>query len=157
MQIVRETVPVRGHPDQPVELRFTRHGPVIHRTATHAFAIRTVWTLPGTAPYMASLFGHARAEPHGLSGGGAAAGAVPRSTISMATWRGYRLKFAGASPDPAGLAGLLPVPGDGRFEWQGLADPDDGPVEVNPPRGFIATANAMNLPPAGRVRFRPCR
>ena len=56
-------------------------------------------------------------------------------------------KPAGASPIRQGWQGLLPVPGDGRFEWQGLADPDDGPVEVNPPRGFIATANAMNLPP----------
>ncbi|MFO1138759.1 MAG: penicillin acylase family protein [Paracoccus sp. (in: a-proteobacteria)] len=147
MQIVRETVPVRGHPGQPVELRFTRHGPVIHRTATHAFAIRTVWTLPGTAPYMASL-SVMRAQNRtdylaALRGWGCpSVNHIYGDVAGDIVW-----KPAGASPIRQGWQGLLPVPGDGRFEWQGLADPDDGPVEVNPPRGFIATANAMNLPP----------
>jgi penicillin amidase len=40
----------------------------------------------------------------------------------------------------------LPVPGDGRYEWDGFLDMDELPVEFNPPRGWIATANEMNLP-----------
>ncbi|MBD3646333.1 MAG: penicillin acylase family protein, partial [Pseudomonadales bacterium] len=55
---------------------------------------------------------------------------------------------------PAGLApirdnydGLLPVPGDGRYEWQDYYDMDLLPVEENPDRGWVATANAMSLPP----------
>jgi penicillin amidase len=42
--------------------------------------------------------------------------------------------------------GLLPVPGDGRYEWDGFLDADELPVEFNPPRGWVGTANQMNLP-----------
>ena len=31
MDVLHESVPVRGHPDQQVALRFTCHGPVVHR------------------------------------------------------------------------------------------------------------------------------
>jgi penicillin G amidase len=40
----------------------------------------------------------------------------------------------------------LPVPGDGRYEWDGFLDADELPVEFNPPRGWVASANEMNLP-----------
>ena len=54
--------------------------------------------------------------------------------------------------------GLLPVPGDGRYEWAGFAAPDSLPPEHNPPRGWIATANQCNIDAAsrggpGRVRM----
>lgn len=42
--------------------------------------------------------------------------------------------------------GLLPVPGDGRYEWQGLLDGDSLPRWRNPPEGWLASANEMNLP-----------
>jgi len=38
------------------------------------------------------------------------------------------------------------VPGDGRYEWAGFRSSDELPVEHNPKRGWIATANQMNLP-----------
>ena len=44
------------------------------------------------------------------------------------------------------LDGLLPVPGDGRYEWDGYFDMDVLPEEYNPKRGFSGTANAMSLP-----------
>jgi penicillin amidase len=54
---------------------------------------------------------------------------------------------------PSGLAprrpnwdGLLPVPGDGRFEWAGFWRGNELPSSYNPPQGFIATANAYNIP-----------
>src|SRR6266567_4142893 len=43
--------------------------------------------------------------------------------------------------------GLLPVPGDGRFEWAGYADPEATPSESNPARGWLATANQFNVHP----------
>jgi penicillin amidase len=53
---------------------------------------------------------------------------------------------AGLTPIRRTWDGLLPVPGDGRHEWDGFLDPDLLPASINPPIGFVASANAMNLP-----------
>ena len=146
MDTVRETIPLRGHPDRQVTLRFTCHGPVVHQQGGHAFAVQTVWTRPGTAPYMASL-SVMRARDRGaylaaLKGWGCpSVNHIYGDTAGDIVW-----KPSGAEPVRQGHDGLLPVPGDGRYEWQGMAAPEDTPIEVNPARGFIATANAMNLP-----------
>ena len=55
-------------------------------------------------------------------------------------------KPGGLVPRRPNWDGLLPVPGDGRYEWDGFLDADELPVELNPPRGWISTANEMNLP-----------
>jgi penicillin amidase len=55
-------------------------------------------------------------------------------------------KAAGLTPIRPNWDGTLPVPGDGRYEWAGFYDMDALPEEVNPARGWIATANEMNLP-----------
>jgi penicillin amidase len=55
-------------------------------------------------------------------------------------------KAAGLFPNRPNWDGLLPVPGDGRYEWDGFHDMDVLPEEYNPERGFAGTANAMNLP-----------
>ena len=52
---IQETVPVRGGEDSVVNLKFTRHGPVIHETDGHAFAVRAGWLEPGMAPYFGSV------------------------------------------------------------------------------------------------------
>jgi penicillin amidase len=55
-------------------------------------------------------------------------------------------KPGGLAPIRPNWDGLLPVPGDGRYEWAGFRDMGALPVEHNPARGWIATANHMNLP-----------
>jgi penicillin amidase len=50
-----------------------------------------------------------------------------------------------ASPRRPNWHGRLPVPGTGEYEWQGLRD--DLPRELNPERGWIATANHDIHPP----------
>lgn len=42
--------------------------------------------------------------------------------------------------------GLLPVPGDGRYDWTGMRDFASLPSEVNPAKGWFASANQNNLP-----------
>jgi penicillin G amidase len=42
--------------------------------------------------------------------------------------------------------GLLPVPGDGRYEWAGFWSGDELPSALNPQAGWIASANEQNLP-----------
>lgn len=147
MQSIKETLPVRGHPDQTAVLRFTCHGPVLHVADNHAFSLRTVWTLPGTAPYMASLSVMRAQSPveylDALKGWG-----CPSVNHVYADTKGHIVwKPSGAWPHRADAAsGLVPGWGDGSNEWHGLHDPADNPVEIDPLCGFIATANAMNLP-----------
>ncbi|RYE73460.1 MAG: penicillin acylase family protein, partial [Hyphomicrobiales bacterium] len=42
--------------------------------------------------------------------------------------------------------GLMPVPGDGRYEWTGFLKAGELPEVYNPTDGFFATANEMNIP-----------
>jgi penicillin amidase len=52
----------------------------------------------------------------------------------------------GLAPRRRGWDGLLPVPGDGRYEWDGYLPVLELPHTIDPPRGWIATANQDNLP-----------
>ncbi|AJP74416.1 penicillin acylase family protein [Sphingomonas hengshuiensis] len=42
--------------------------------------------------------------------------------------------------------GLLPMPGDGRYDWTGRRDYRTMPGEYNPAKGWFASANQDNLP-----------
>jgi penicillin amidase len=54
-QTISENVSIRGAPDAEIELKFTRHGPVVYEIDTHAFAVRAAWLEPGMAPYFGSI------------------------------------------------------------------------------------------------------
>jgi penicillin amidase len=43
--------------------------------------------------------------------------------------------------------GLMPVPGDGRYDWTGMRGFETLPSEYNPAKGWFASANQNNLPP----------
>ena len=148
MRVVREEIPVRDADPAEVELRYTRHGPVVYedREKRSAFAVRAAWLEPGAAPYLGGL-GCMRAR------------SWEEFVRTLGDWRtpGENLVYADASGNigwkPAGLVprrpnwdGLLPVPGDGRYEWDGFLPPELLPEEFNPTRGWISTANQMNLP-----------
>src|SRR5262249_21360746 len=53
----RETIPVKGQAAVSAELKFTRHGPVVHEDRDHhrAYAVRAAWLEAGGAPYLATL------------------------------------------------------------------------------------------------------
>ena len=148
MRLVREKVSVKGDAAREVELAFTRHGAVlkIDEAARRAFALRTVWSEAGTSSY----FGALRYQT---------AGDWPAFKSALAHWRAASMNFvyadtqgnigwvvAALTPRRPNWDGLMPVPGDGRYEWQGFLSPDELPSLYNPPKGWIATANEMNLP-----------
>src|SRR3712207_1770180 len=56
-------------------------------------------------------------------------------------------KPGGLTPVRPNWDGLLPVPGDGRYEWAGYRDMDELPLEYNPQRNWVGSANQNNLPP----------
>ncbi|GEL21237.1 penicillin amidase [Pseudonocardia sulfidoxydans NBRC 16205] len=147
MQAERSIVPVRGGTEAEVELLYTRHGPVVRTTATHAFAVRAAWLEPGMAPYLGSV-DYMRAKDFESFGAAMNRWGAPAENQIYADVHGnIAWKAAGLTPRRPNWDGTLPVPGDGRYEWDGFYDADELPGTENPEAGWFASANEMNLPP----------
>jgi penicillin amidase len=148
-RVVREKLRVRGRGEVPLELRFTRHGPVIHQDEKRNVAIALKWagSEPGGAAYLASLsVARARNRQEFLA--------------AMARWRIPSLNFvyadvdgdvgwvaAGAMPVRKSWDGLVPVPGAaGKYEWQGYLPVRELPQSFQPQSHWLATANHNILP-----------
>ncbi len=144
--IVTETVTTAGGEQQPLELKFTRHGPVVKETDDHVFAVRAAWLEPGMSPYFGSIE-YMRAQNWREFVAALNRWGAPSENQVYADIDGnIGYKPAGRFPVRRNWDGLLPVPGDGRYEWEGYFDMDVLPEEYNPARGFTGTANSMNLP-----------
>ena len=157
MRVVREAITVQGRPPVEVELLFSRHGPVVHEDAERglAYAVRAAWLEPGTAPYLGSMDYMRARDWDGFLAAMNRWGAPGENQLYADPAGRIAWKPGGLVPRRPNWDGLLPVPGDGRYEWSGFADADELPVEVDPERGFIATANEMNLPEGHPSRHIP--
>ena len=145
----QQKIAVKGRGEQAVTLRFTVHGPVIYEDAPHhrAFALRWVGSEPGTAGYLAGI-ALARAKNWKEFRASMARYRVPSENLVYADTSGnIGWQVGGLTPIREGFSGLLPVPGDGRYEWKGYRDSGELPFEFNPPRHYIATSNNNILPP----------
>jgi penicillin amidase len=148
LRTVRETIAVRGREQVPVELQFTRHGPVLYvdRVQRRAYALRTAWSEPGTAPYFGSI-GYMTARTAAEFKRAMATWGAPSENQLYADVAGNIGWVAGGlMPVRPNWDGLLPVPGDGRYEWAGFWPGDKLPSAENPAAGWLASANEMNLP-----------
>ena len=144
---VEIAVPVRGAAPQAATLRYAAQGPVVsHDPARRrATALAAIELQPG------------------------ASGAFGMIAINLARdWTSLRDAFR-FHPSPTNFHyadvdghhgwqvigfmpvrrrgdGLLPVPGDGRYDWTGMRDFRALPSEYNPAKGWFASANQNNLP-----------
>ncbi len=148
MRVETETVEVAGGDDIEVELVFTRHGPVIRidEDSNTAFAVRAAWLEPGMAPYLGSMDYMRATDWDEFLGAMNRWGAPPENQVYADTDGNIGWKTGGLTPIRRNWDGTLPVPGDGRYEWEGFYDMDELPGEFNPESGWLATANEMNLP-----------
>jgi penicillin amidase len=147
LRIVRETIKVKGGEDEVIELKFSRHGPIFFEDKSRrlAYAVRRAASEPGTAPYMGGLrLAQAKDCRDFLEA--AMYWKTPTENLICGdvddniSWRPAAL-----TPARQGWNGRLPVPGTGEYEWQGFRK--DLPSELNPARGYIATANHNINPP----------
>lgn len=148
MRVVRETIEVKGERPRTVELLFTRHGPVLKTDPVRrrAFALRSVWWEPGTAAYFGST-GYMTAKDWPSFKAALANWAAPSENQVYADTDGTIGWVAGAMvPRRPNWDGLIPVPGDGRYEWKGMLASEELPSIKNPTQGWFASANQMNLP-----------
>ena len=145
---IRDTIRVKGATAPVVvTLQYTRHGPVlmIDREKRVAVALRAAWLEPGGAPYLASL----RLDQARTWSEARAALSFARMPALNWIWAdtsgAIGWQSAGIAPIRKNWDGLLPVPGDGRFEWSGFLPIAQLPHETSPSRGYVGTANALNV------------
>ncbi|QWC91712.1 penicillin acylase family protein [Cupriavidus metallidurans] len=150
METVTEQIAVRGEATpRKVTIDFTRHGPVLYADTKNnrAWALRAAWLDLGMAPYFGSM-DYMRAQNW------------DQFRAAMNRWGApgenqvYADRFGNIGWLPGGLTvnrpnwdGLMPVPGDGRYEWAGYRNMDELPWAFNPAPGFVVTANENTIPP----------
>ncbi|MBT8238036.1 MAG: penicillin acylase family protein [Croceitalea sp.] len=148
MMIIQEKIPIKNSDSIVVDLSYTHHGPVAYLDTINnkAYAVRCAWLEPGGSPYLASLrmdqaktweeFREACNYSH-----------IPGENMVWADKEGIiGWQAVGIAPIRQNFSGLVPVPGDGTYEWDGYLPIIEKPNILNPPQGFIATAN-QNVTP----------
>ncbi len=148
MIVIQETIHVKGQSSATVDLKFTKHGPVLYEDKNNhkAYALGAAWLETGGAPYLASLrmdqaknweeFREACSYSH-----------TPSENMVWADVQGnIGWQAVGITPLRKNWNGLLPVPGDGQFEWEGYLPIQKLPHVYNPEQEFFATANQYNVP-----------
>jgi penicillin amidase len=144
---VTEVIRVKGEAPRQVALEFTVHGPIVSvdTARKRAVAVRSIHSEPGTASYLASLsLDRARNWPEFQEA--MTRWLMPSENMIYADIEGNIGWVAAGIMPKRTWSGLLPVPGDGRFEWDGFVPGMDLPRAYNPAEGFIATANHNILP-----------
>jgi penicillin amidase len=148
LKIIREEFKIKGESPRTVDMKFSRHGPIFYVDEKHhkAYALRSVFTEPGSASYLAALrldqvtsCKDFLTEAHHWY-------ANSENLICGDVDGNIAMQGSGYTPRRNGWIGRLPVPGTGKYEWNGPRA--DLPKEYNPDRGFIATAN-HNINPKG--------
>lgn len=148
VRVEHERIAVKGSDPVDVDLEFTRHGPVLYRDTERniAVALRAAWLDIGAAPYLASLRMDQAStweefrEACGFS-------RLPGENMVWADTAGnIGWQAVGVAPVRAHWSGLVPVPGDGRYEWDGYLPIRQLPNTANPDGGFWSTANDNRIP-----------
>ncbi len=143
MQTIQDTIAIKNEKSQIVQLQYSVYGPVMYIDSIHhkAYAMKCAWMEPGGAPYLASLridqakdwenFRDACSYSH-----------IPGENMIWADKKGnIGWQAVGIIPIRKNFSGYVPVPGDGRYEWQGYLPIKERPHLLNPSKGYFATAN----------------
>jgi penicillin amidase len=143
METIQDSIQIKNDNARVVTLRYSVHGPVMYVDSAHhkAYAMKCAWMEPGGSPYLASLridqatnwesFREACSYSH-----------IPGENMIWADKKGnIGWQAVGIIPIRKNFSGYVPVPGDGRYEWQGYLPIKERPHVFNPNKGFFATAN----------------
>lgn len=169
LDVRTETIEVAGGDDVELEVRTTRHGPIVSDVLDLPdvqrapvpddapglrFEVALAWTAltPGrTADAVFAMMTAADADDVSAA---AAILDVPAQNIVFATTDGHigyqapgRVPLRGAVAGPVPSDGTWPRPGwDSRYDWQGWVDPASMPRALDPAEGFVVAANQAVTP-----------
>ena len=146
--IIKESIPIKGGEDYEIKLYYTIHGPVtlIDENRNRAYAVRCGWLEIGGSPYLASLRMNQSnsweefREACNYSN-------IPGENMIWADKDGnIGWQAVGIAPIRNTHSGMVPVMGDGRYEWDGYLPIIEKPNDFNPDDEFLATANENVTP-----------
>ncbi len=144
-----DTIRVQGAEPVEHEVWHSPAGPVFHVDSANAlaYAVATVMQEPGGAEYLGALRLHQVEDCHAFIEELRYYLAPSENMVCGDVHGNIAWQAAAASPRRVGgWHGRLPVPAwTGEYRWDGFRD--DLPTEINPERGWIATANHDIHPP----------
>ncbi|MFO8036180.1 MAG: penicillin acylase family protein [Anaerolineales bacterium] len=157
MEILTEEIRVAGGATIELEVRKTRHGPIIGEVygleefseqagieVPEDYALALQWTALEPSCVFCAIWDFNQAESWEEFRKAASEFAVPAQNLIYADVDGnigYQMPGTIPIRNP-GHDGMLPIPGwTGEYEWQGTIPFDDLPYAFNPPEGYLITAN----------------
>ncbi len=153
-KIINESIAVKDKEDVNVELFYSVHGPVtfIDKKRKKAYAVKNGWSEVGGSPYLASLrmdqaknWEEYREASNYFN--------IPGENMVWADKYGdIGWQAVGIAPIRKTHSGLVPVSGNGNFEWEDYIEIIEKPNLFNPEKGYIATAN-QNVTPEDYDRW----
>ena len=149
MRVIEEQFIVEGELTKTsIELKFTRHGPVLYEDVANrkAYALRAAWLDIGSAPYLASLRMDQATSWEEFRDACSYSRLPSENMVWIDTDKNIGYQAVGVSPIRPNWSGLVPVPGDGRYEWNGYLPIEDLPHVFNPEADYFATANNFMVP-----------
>jgi penicillin amidase len=170
MDVHTESIKIAGGQPVDIQVRVTRHGPIISDTygplkndvtptATafkdrvgitlpENYAIALRWTALEPGSVFKAIWGFDEAQNWADFRAAAKNFVVPAQNLLYADVDGnIGYQMPGNIPIRARGDGRIPVPGwTGEYEWNGYIPFDEQPYVLNPPSGYIVTANNQVAP-----------
>ena len=147
-KIIKESIPIKGRENFEVDLYYSVHGPVtfIDKERKKGYAVRCGWLEPGGSPYLASLRMN-QSKSWEEFRDACNYSNIPGENMIWADKEGnIGWQAVGIAPIRNTHSGLVPVMGDGRYEWVDYLPIIEKPNIFNPKEDFFATAN-QNVTP----------
>ena len=143
-EVYDETVRSSTGREEPVRVVVTNHGPIISGSPKDGSGMAFKYTATETSSdWTAILWKMLRARSVDELTESQRGWVDPCNNFLMADVDGnFGYLCRGRIPIRSRVNGWLPVPGwTGEYEWQGDIPFEELPVSINPPEGYIATAN----------------
>lgn len=143
LTVEHELIRVRGGHDVALNVEFTDHGPLLDPLLDKdSRPIALKWTLYDPSLNAIPLYEMNVASNWAEFSAALAAWSWPTQNAVYADDQGH-IAYHAVGKVPLRPGGLMDAPiDDTRHEWQGYIPFDDMPTAVDPPSGFLATANS---------------
>ena len=145
---VEISIPVKNAPPHSATLRYAVQGPVVsHDPARRrATAIAAIELQPGASGAFAMIAINLARDWASLRAAAFRFHPSPTNFHYADVDGNHGWQVIGFAPVRRRGDGLMPAPGDGRYDWTGMRDFSALPNEYNPSKGWFASANQNNLP-----------